>query len=103
MANGTIDAADEDGIPNDCDLFHDSGFAGTSTFTQSVNRIDPHTVQISLHGWPADPLIIGSPHIDWNLTITIDTTDPNRPHYTINGTHDGFPDHEIYILRFAHF
>jgi hypothetical protein len=60
-------------------------------------RTGPHTVKVTLAGSPADPLIVGAPHIDWNLTITIDMTNPKAPMYSITGKHDDYPDHEIYI------
>jgi glucodextranase-like protein len=97
LDDGTINAADDDGVANDCKLFHNSGFAGTGTFRFSTTRVGPHAVKVLLDGSPADPLIALSPHIDWTLEITIDTSNPDVPRYTITGTHDGFPDHEIYI------
>ena len=40
--------------------------------------------------------IIGSPDIDWEYTITIGYG-PSRMTYVVEGCHDGFPSHELYI------
>jgi hypothetical protein len=43
-------------------------------------------------------LVAGSPSIDWDIGITIDTSGP-EPIYEVNGTWDGYPAVELYINR----
>jgi hypothetical protein len=40
----------------------------------------------------------GSPSIDWDIRITIDTSGP-EPMYEVVGTWDGYPAAELYINR----
>lgn len=35
--------------------------------------------------------------IDWKIKVTVDSSDPLHPKYSIDGDHDGFPAYEIYI------
>ena len=49
-------------------------------------------------GGPRNRLIAGSPSIDWDIGITIDTSGP-EPIYEVTGTWDGYPAVELYINR----
>ena len=49
-------------------------------------------------GGPRNRLIVGSPSIDWDIEITIDTSGP-EPIYHVAGTWDGYPAAELYINR----
>ena len=102
LNNGTLDDGDNDDIEDDCVLFHK---AATATVTQShgmvvtVNRINEHKVEVHLTGGPPNPLSVAAQLVatlDWDLTITIDTSG-DKPHWTLEGAHDGFPAYEIYI------
>lgn len=96
LADGTIDASDDDGTLGDCTLLHDTGTASTGDMEIEVTRLGPDRVQVHLFGGAGNPLVFGAPDIDWDFTIEIDTSqDP--PQWTLTGSHDGFPAYEIYI------
>lgn len=65
-------------------------------------RLGPNRVSVRLHtaasGGPRDQLITGAPSIDWDFTITIDTSGP-EPKYELAGKWDGYPAMEIYVNR----
>jgi hypothetical protein len=65
-------------------------------------RLGPHCVFVrfrtALMGGPRNRLIAGSPSIDWDIGITIDTSGP-EPLYEVVGTWDGYPAAELYINR----
>ncbi len=65
-------------------------------------RLGPHCVFVRLRtaraGGPRNGLIAGSPSIDWDIGVTIDTSGP-EPTYEIVGTWDGYPAAELYINR----
>jgi hypothetical protein len=96
LADGKIDAADNDGVLHDCHLLDDTGYASTSNMHVAVTRVNAKQVSIHLYGGASNPLVRGAPAIDWDLTLTIDTSGA-KPHWTLNGAHDGFPAYELYI------
>ena len=49
-------------------------------------------------GGPRNGLIAGSPSIDWDIGVAIDTSGP-VPTYEVAGTWDGYPAAELYINR----
>ncbi len=65
-------------------------------------RLGPHQVFVRLRttvkGGPRNRLMVGSPSIDWDIGITIDTSGP-QPIYHLAGTWDGYPAAELYINR----
>lgn len=65
-------------------------------------RLGPNRVSVRLHtapsGGPRDQLIAGAPSIDWDFTITLDTSGP-EPKYELAGKWDGYPAMEIYVNR----
>lgn len=99
MADGIIDLADEDGIADDCSLFHKAHLAETDLMDVVVTRTGPKSVDIRFSGTLDSPLagpaqVLGA--IDWEFTLTLDNSDePGR--WTLSGAHDGFPAYEIYI------
>ncbi|MGQ0594328.1 MAG: PKD domain-containing protein [Gammaproteobacteria bacterium] len=96
LADQRIDADDDDGIPNDCDLFHQTDKAKNTQMKIRVRRIGPNTVRAHLFGGAGNPLLAFSPPINWDFTIDINTAGP-KPSWTLSGAHDGFPAFEIYI------
>lgn len=99
LADGKIDAADDDRVLLDCHLLENRRAADTSDMRIDVTRINAYQVSVHLHGNAANPLVVGAQilaPIDWDLTINIDTASP-IPLWTLSGTHDGFPAYEIYI------
>jgi hypothetical protein len=65
-------------------------------------RLGPHRVFVRLRtaflGGPRNRLVAGSPSIDWDIGITIDTSGP-EPIYEVSGTWDGYPAVELYVNR----
>jgi hypothetical protein len=65
-------------------------------------RLGPHRVFVRLRtafaGGPRNRLVAGSPSIDWDIGVTIDTSGP-EPTYEVAGTWDGYPAAELYINR----
>ncbi len=99
MVDGTIDSADDDGIANDCKLFHQAHLAETDLMDVTVTRTGPKILQIRFSGTLDSPMVgpaqvLGA--IDWDFTLTLDTsTEPGV--WALSGAHDGFPAYEIYI------
>ena len=65
-------------------------------------RLGPHRAFVRLRttraGGPRNGLIAGSPSIDWDIGVTIDTSGP-EPIDEVAGTWDGYPAAERYINR----
>jgi hypothetical protein len=91
-----IDPADDDATLGDCHLLHARGTASTSNMHVDVTRVNDHQVKAHLYGGAGNPLVVGAPAIDWDLTLTIDTSG-TAPHWTLAGAHDGFPAYEVYV------
>jgi uncharacterized protein DUF3238 len=91
-----IDPADDDATLGDCHLLHARGTASTSNMHIDVTRVNGHQVKAHLYGGAGNPLVAGAPAIDWDLTLTIDTSGAT-PHWTLTGAHDGFPAYEVYV------
>jgi len=97
LADGVLDARDDDATLHDCHLLVDvgtddsvgSGSSGTHTFAAGVHKWH-------LIGKGHNPLAPISPAIDWDLTIELDTT-VSPPHFKITGAHDCYPGYEVYI------
>jgi hypothetical protein len=96
LANGTIDAADDDGALGDCTLLHETATASASNMHVDVSRTSDSAVSVHLFGGASNPLVAGAPAIDWDFIINIDASG-STPQYTLQGTWDGFPAVEIYI------
>ena len=96
LADGVIDSADDDSVLHDCHLLHDVATASNSNMHAAVTRTGAHVVSVHMFGGAANPLVFGSPEINWDFTITIDTSGSSA-HWTIMGAHDGFPSYEVYI------
>ncbi len=64
-------------------------------------KIDPRTrsndkkATVRFHGKANDPLILFSFNIDWDIDVTVDSTDPLTPKFEVTGWHDNYPAIEI--------
>ncbi|GMV28618.1 MAG: hypothetical protein AMXMBFR59_07430 [Rhodanobacteraceae bacterium] len=56
----------------------------------------PGTLTVSLFGHAKEPLVFEACAIDWKLDVTIDTRDPALNIVQVNGSHDRFPQFELY-------
>jgi len=52
---------------------------------------------VYMYGGANNPLSLGSPEINWNYTIGLNSFIPSSPWYTLNYTHDCFPAHEVFV------
>lgn len=66
------------------------------TIINDAQRISDHIVQVHLAGGISNGLLDYAPTTDWDIFVTINTTDPASPIVTASGAHDGFPSYEIY-------
>jgi hypothetical protein len=103
LADGRIDEADRRLTPGGRPIKHAELTVNTEgMFIDDPIRLGPHRVFVRLRTaalrGPRNPLIVGSPSIDWNIGITIDTSGPD-PLYEIAGRWDGYPAAELYINR----
>jgi hypothetical protein len=96
LADFVINSADDDAVLHDCHLLHDVGTASNSGMHAVVTRTGEHQVSVHMFGGAGNPLVFGAPEINWDFTITIDTSGSST-HWTIMGDHDGFPAYEVYI------
>jgi hypothetical protein len=99
LADGKIDAADNDDVLHDCHLLHDKATASNDRMHIIAYRINDKKIGIRLFGSAGDPLVFvpnDLKDIDWDFTLTIDISG-QRPHWTLQGLDDGFPAFEIYI------
>ncbi len=61
-------------------------------------RSSDRTITVRLSGSIRNPLIpIPPPAIDWTFFVTVDSTNPLKPQWKIEGTQDGFPAFEAWI------
>ncbi len=103
LADGRIDDADRTGTPGGRPIKRGEVAVGTDgLIIDDPIRLGPHCVFVSLRtarmGGPRNRLMAGSPSIDWDIGITIDTSGP-EPMYEVAGTWDGYPAAELYINR----
>jgi hypothetical protein len=103
LADGRIDDDDRTGAPGGRRI--KQGEIAVNTDGMIIDgpiRLGPHCVFVRLRtalmGGPRNRLIAGSPSIDWDIGITIDTSGP-EPSYEVAGTWDGYPAAELYINR----
>ncbi|WP_054955285.1 DUF3238 domain-containing protein [Paenibacillus dakarensis] len=69
-----------------------TGHASSDGLTISNQSISSTSATFKLRASAANPLVSSAPAIDWEYTITV----TNTGKVTVNGTHDGYPAHEIY-------
>jgi len=96
LSDGIIDATDDDGVLDDCHLLHEIATATASNMAVVVTRVTNFVVSAHLFGGASNPLVSGSPEINWDFTITIDVSS-SSPQWAVAGEWDGFPAVEIYI------
>jgi hypothetical protein len=93
--------ADEDEKRFDCYRWHNKGEALNSTMQGvGVGWGNPIT-QVNLNGYASDPLessLNGVFAVRWNLTVTLDTTDPQNPKASVSsGTANCYPEHIVKV------
>lgn len=91
--NGQLGPEDEDGIANDCSLWH----AADSASPSGMNASKSSGNGIRVYGDAANPLNQFAPAISWDYTINFNMVNPSAPTYNLAVTHDCYPAHEAYI------
>ena len=96
LADGDLNAADED-AEGDCHLLDERATASRAgMLIEAPVYLADDRISVRLttnQDGPADPLVLESPSIDWDIDITIDSDG----YYEVSGTWDGFPAAELYI------
>ena len=96
LADGIINASDDDAVLKDCHFLHEQRTASNRNMKVDVRRLSAQAVEVKLSGEVGNPLVNLAPTTDWAFTLTIDASaSPAR--WTLSGDHDGFPAYEIYI------
>jgi hypothetical protein len=103
LADGRIDEADRRRSPGGRPIKHaELAVNIEGMIIEDPIRLGPHRVFVRLRTaamrGPRNPLIVGSPSIDWDIGVTIDISGP-EPRYDVAGTWDGYPAAELYINR----
>jgi hypothetical protein len=98
--NGVYTGGDEDNIQYDCKYWNDKGQASTNSMgpgdlTFSWNLAN-NTSSVNFQGAAANPLEL-SPPLTWNLTVTINESNPSAPTAQVSGTHTCYPAHTIKV------
>lgn len=90
--------ADEDNAQYDCHFWNDNGHATTANM-QSYNVAFPgsHQAVVTLSGLGQDPLEVQFGGIQWQATITLNTTDPNNPTAQASFSHTCYPAHNVKV------
>lgn len=88
LADGIIDAKDDDAVLGDCHLLHERATAGGTGLNLDVTRINEHKISVHMYGVAKHPLLKTACAINWDYTITLDTSGPT-PLYSLKGEHDG--------------
>jgi len=98
LSNGLLSsAAEADNTKND-PLKVDWDTADNSSLViTALTRPSDKIAKVEMKGNPGNPLVSGAPGITWEYTLTFDSTNVLAPTYRIQGDHDGFPSHEVYI------
>ena len=91
--NGRIGPEDEDGTPDDCSFWHQSGFANKGNMHAAKSTANG----VRIFGGASNPLVSNSPEISWDYTINFGVANPSAPTYSLTVTHDCYPAHEAYI------
>jgi hypothetical protein len=96
-ANNISAAAKADAMLGDGTLKTAVGTATMARSTVSGTRISDRKVKIVFDMAENNPLVGGSPDIDYDFDLIIDYSDPGNPTWKLVGTHDGFPCYEVYM------
>lgn len=100
----TLTSADEDGVPEDCFKWHQSGYASTSNMSGelAVSGATQQNGSARLYGTAANPLESSIAQISWDMRINVNGDDPTNARVTsINYNHSCFPAHVIKVQRFT--
>jgi hypothetical protein len=96
--NGPYAGADEDNAPDDCHFWNRKGQGDvTNMQSHSVTFPGSNKAVVTLSGKGQDPLEPKFGGIQWNATITLDSTDPNNPTAQVSISHTCYPAHIIKV------
>jgi hypothetical protein len=89
--------ADEDNTQFDCHFWNDRGKADVATMQGHSISFSGNQAVVTLSGSGQDPLEPKIGSIDWNATITLDSTDPSHPTAQVSITHTCYPAHIVKV------
>jgi hypothetical protein len=98
--NDPYTGADEDNVRSDCHLWNNKGEDSNSAMQGLGVTFNGPITQVNLYGFGQDPLELNPPGegIKWNLTISLDTTDPANPKAWVSGgTATCYPAHIVKV------
>jgi hypothetical protein len=98
VSGGTYTGADEDNVPCDCNLWNNWGWANKASM-QGLGGGYPTNTQANVifFGNGANPLENPIAQIRWNMTVTIDDSNPNAPWAAVNYTLSCYPAHTVKV------
>jgi hypothetical protein len=98
LGSGTVLVED---IPlHDCYFLDDAGFGGDDAQIDYSGNVATSTASVHFYGQAHNRLLgLGdwAPPFDWDVTMTISTSNPASPGYAVEYRHDCFPSYEVYI------
>jgi hypothetical protein len=96
--NGLYTGADEDQYGLDCYRWNDKGEADSSGMLGVGVTFGNPITQVNLSGQGSNPLEPGLAQIKWNLTVSLDVTDPKNPKAWVSGgTTTCYPAHIVKV------
>jgi hypothetical protein len=69
-------------------MMFDRGTATSNVDEITVSRINATKVEVTFKMGSGNPLVAVSPDIDWEITLTIDVSNPRSPKFSVGGDHD---------------
>jgi hypothetical protein len=97
-ANGaTLSYLDEDGIPNDCHLWNQSGQAPYSNFSHVPLNEGTNLGALQFSGSASNPLQTTWAAISWNMITTINVSNPAAPTASVTYNHTCYPAHQVKV------
>jgi hypothetical protein len=97
-ANGSyLSSGDEDGVSNDCYLWHASAYANTNDFHEEVTFPYSTQGQARLYGTGTNPLEPSLGGVSWDMRVVIDYSNLDYIQGMANVTHSCFPAHVIQV------
>jgi hypothetical protein len=97
-ANGTtLSYLDEDGVPSDCYRWTGTQQAPYSSFTYSTSSGGSNVGAITFAGSASDPFENALNAVTWQITTTINVTNPSAPTAKVNYNHTCYPAHQVKV------
>jgi hypothetical protein len=97
-AGGLWFGIDEDAFAGDCYRWNASDFGPTNDMNGPIVSYPTNTkAQLNVYGTTSNPLEPAFAQIRWNMTITVDDSNPNAPTAQVSYTHSCYPAHIVKV------